>query len=709
MPLLSTTTPPVDTPFWRIADFGFFHRVTADRHGEFFYPTFADRHPPGYFVFDPLNNALAADMNGDGMQDLVLNPALFPHTVPRGTLLPLLLLADGRGSFSEAPWLKGLPDAGRHMNYRFALDDLNRDGRPDYAAASGGLLERLPDGTIRTSLDAIAVFASGPGGWADVSRTIRGQEHLSGETSPHDLSVGDVNGDGWPDFSAGGRVYLNENGLGFSWSQAPLGDLASYVMTSVIADLDRDGFADLVAWYADGSPVAGAILYGGPDGITAGARIAALPVGPHGRDTKFNHAASADLDGDGDTDVVLGATRADPYYVGREIRILVNEGGLLVDETAARAPADPRASAGPGEGQVFLVDVNADGHVDIVDAGGINYDAAEAHLRILLNDGEGHFTDMPLDVLPYVQPWQVAGQEDLAPFFSRGRSKMVPIDIDGAHGIDFVSMVHNALRAWPQEEPNEITLFSLTSAARWGKAGGGLEGWQVGAPGFDEAYYLRTNPDAAAAVATGAYASAVEHYLVVGRDEGRSGFADGTRAWISPQHLEVRFDGSRAEHAVTIAGPGAVMVVSSAGAVRHDDVGVLRFDDGSLLFDLAGDVAKAAWRLYGGAFDRVPDEEGLRHWAGALASGTGLIDVARQFVAADEFATLHGAPLDDAGFLDVLYRNVLDRPADETGLAHWTRRIEEGASREQVLLDFTQSPEYSEKTSTYVDTGLWVV
>jgi hypothetical protein len=41
-------------------------------------------------------------------------------------------------------------------------------------------------------------------------------------------------------------------------------------------------------------------------------------------------------------------------------------------------------------------------------------------------------------------------------------------------------------------------------------------------PDFDEAYYLRQNPDVAAAVSDGRLASAYEHYIRYGRREGRN-------------------------------------------------------------------------------------------------------------------------------------------------------------------------------------------
>jgi hypothetical protein len=41
-------------------------------------------------------------------------------------------------------------------------------------------------------------------------------------------------------------------------------------------------------------------------------------------------------------------------------------------------------------------------------------------------------------------------------------------------------------------------------------------------PDFDEAYYLRQNPDVATAISDGRLGSAYEHYIRYGRREGRN-------------------------------------------------------------------------------------------------------------------------------------------------------------------------------------------
>jgi Ca2+-binding RTX toxin-like protein len=63
-----------------------------------------------------------------------------------------------------------------------------------------------------------------------------------------------------------------------------------------------------------------------------------------------------------------------------------------------------------------------------------------------------------------------------------------------------------------------------------GTGPGGSNPAQLGAPGFNEQYYLNTYLDIAAAVRDGAVESGLAHYLLHGRFEGRAAFAPHT--WV---------------------------------------------------------------------------------------------------------------------------------------------------------------------------------
>ncbi|KIT15621.1 DUF4214 domain-containing protein [Jannaschia aquimarina] len=106
----------------------------------------------------------------------------------------------------------------------------------------------------------------------------------------------------------------------------------------------------------------------------------------------------------------------------------------------------------------------------------------------------------------------------------------------------------------------------------------------------------------------------------------------------------------------------------------------------------------AAWtddvyRLYRATLDRDPDAKGLANWSGRLAGGTEYLDVATGFIASPEFQATYGS-LSNREFVSQLYRNVLDREGDATGLANWTARLDSGADRAEIVRGFAQSAEF---------------
>ena len=58
-----------------------------------------------------------------------------------------------------------------------------------------------------------------------------------------------------------------------------------------------------------------------------------------------------------------------------------------------------------------------------------------------------------------------------------------------------------------------------------------------------------------------------------------------------------------------------------------------------------------------------------------------------------EFAAQYGH-LSDAQFVDLVYRNVLDRAPDGAGLAHWTALLARGTPRGEVMVGFSESTEF---------------
>ncbi|MEM9562655.1 MAG: DUF4214 domain-containing protein [Actinomycetota bacterium] len=96
-------------------------------------------------------------------------------------------------------------------------------------------------------------------------------------------------------------------------------------------------------------------------------------------------------------------------------------------------------------------------------------------------------------------------------------------------------------------------------------------------------------------------------------------------------------------------------------------------------------------RLYRTLLGRQPDLGGLGYWVEQQWAGLDLAGAAYWMSRSPEFAARYGH-LDDAGFVDALYRNVLGRAADPAGLAYWTAQIPE-FGRHRIAVWMTVSAE----------------
>ncbi len=127
----------------------------------------------------------------------------------------------------------------------------------------------------------------------------------------------------------------------------------------------------------------------------------------------------------------------------------------------------------------------------------------------------------------------------------------------------------------------------------------------------------------------------------------------------------------------------------------------LAFSRAALQTDWSDDI----FRLYQATLSRTPDIGGFEGWTSALAHGQSLLDVAANFVGSVEFNNVYGA-LDDEAFVTLLYNNVLSRAPDSAGAANWAAQLESGRGREDVVVGFSQSPEFV--ANTEVAMGTWM-
>lgn len=129
------------------------------------------------------------------------------------------------------------------------------------------------------------------------------------------------------------------------------------------------------------------------------------------------------------------------------------------------------------------------------------------------------------------------------------------------------------------------------------------------------------------------------------------------------------------------------------------------------------DRAQSIAYLYEAGLDRdgAIDEGGLNFWIDAAGDGLTQRQIAQAFIASPEFAASFGAPetLTEEDYVRQLYRNVLNREADQAGFNFWFGVLEDvGGRRDELLIAFAESDE-NLTNSTFVEdlaetlSGIW--
>ena len=104
-------------------------------------------------------------------------------------------------------------------------------------------------------------------------------------------------------------------------------------------------------------------------------------------------------------------------------------------------------------------------------------------------------------------------------------------------------------------------------------------------------------------------------------------------------------------------------------------------------------------RLYKEILGRDADPSGLKAWADVLKSGKEQgAKVAQGFIDSEE---LKKRNLSDDAYIRALYRTFFDREADDGGLAAWQNVLDSGLSRMHVFRGFAESDEFTKICDSY--------
>ncbi len=308
-----------------------------------------DRHPT--FV-------VISDLDGDGDADLAVANAFLSitHTTHYDARISVLL-GNGDGSFAD------------HVDYltpgvprSIAVGDLNGDGRPDLAVASGRLCAFLGHGG--------GTFAASP---ADTT---------SPQVAGTSIALGDLNHDGILDFAAtNGDRYGSTTGFvsvafgrGDGAFEASDGYATPAAWSIGIEDLNRDGDADLTMLTFHGVSVL--------RGKGEGKFLAAQDYPDLSGGTRLVYSgdvALTDVNGDARLDIVATTYGRDDYeFQGVAVMLNREEGGF----------APPVITPLPGAASFFRVaDLDNDGRADVVVSRASNDETDSVWVMIGRGDG----------------------------------------------------------------------------------------------------------------------------------------------------------------------------------------------------------------------------------------------------------------------------------------------------------------------------------
>ncbi|MGH1506353.1 MAG: DUF4214 domain-containing protein [Acidimicrobiales bacterium] len=106
-------------------------------------------------------------------------------------------------------------------------------------------------------------------------------------------------------------------------------------------------------------------------------------------------------------------------------------------------------------------------------------------------------------------------------------------------------------------------------------------------------------------------------------------------------------------------------------------------------------------RLYAAYFQRDPDLGGYAFWLDAIDQGVWTnARASDHFAASAEFRQTYGSAVSDSEFLAIAYANVFDRAPDTGGRQFWLDQMAQGLSRGEVVLYFSDSSEFRERSRT---------
>ncbi len=356
--------------------------------------------PPGVFVDETATRlptesnfavrAAVGDVDGDNDLDLVVAPGGHTSIFPIPPQDFLLQINDGTGVFTNQAASRLPANAiGTQVASAVILGDVDGDTDLDAFVVNG---------------TSGAVFSPGSPGFQNLLWINNGDGIFSDETntrlplatnSSFHAAFGDLDSDGDLDLVIGNvgsngagqqnRLLIN-NGSGVFTDETTIQLPALSDITLALALEDLDGDSDLDIVVANRTPAGSKILVNDGVGFFADQTVQRFSTPP----PFAGDVVVADVNGDGSKDIIFASVSGGPL-------VFINSGGGdFIEETNARTPTFSDSHG------LAVADVDTDGDVDIFVTilGGVNTPPTQS--RLLLNNGNGFFTDVSDTNLPAV-------------------------------------------------------------------------------------------------------------------------------------------------------------------------------------------------------------------------------------------------------------------------------------------------------------------
>jgi hypothetical protein len=335
----------------------------------------------------------AGDVNGDGYSDIVVGANTYSNSQTwEGAVY--IYHGSSTGINTTAAIMMESNQLQAQMGYSVACaGDVNADGYSDVIV--GVWLYDNPE----INEGVAFVYHGSAGG---ISGTIATTLEANQSASNFGIAVagaGDVNGDGYSDVIVGAEDYDNgqtDEGVAFIYLGSATG-INSTAQTFVegnltlsqfgysvasAGDVNGDGYSDVIVGaylHSNGQANEGlAFIYHGSVSGIVNIVTATLECNQVAASFGISVACAGDVNGDGYSDVIVGATQYDNVESNEGAGFVFQGSAAGVSTTAAAILESNQASAQMGRGVASAGDVNGDGYSDVV-VGAPQYDNPESN------------------------------------------------------------------------------------------------------------------------------------------------------------------------------------------------------------------------------------------------------------------------------------------------------------------------------------------